>query len=92
MASWGDINSILNRLVREGEIGSFWTNLGDPKTALGLHVIVTPPRVVGDEEAAALRGRVEFALGRLNAGATVTVDRSGGTVSFPEGRGAKPSG
>ncbi|TDR94387.1 hypothetical protein [Enterovirga rhinocerotis] len=42
MASWGDINAALNRLVREGVIAGFKTNRGDKSSRDGLHVDIVP--------------------------------------------------
>lgn len=76
MTSWGDINKVLNRLVSAGVIVRFWTNLGEPRTPLGLHVIVTPPAPVDDAAAEALRERVAGDLRTLSDPFTITVDRS----------------
>jgi hypothetical protein len=81
MARWGDINAVLNRLVREEVVAGFWTNLGEPAPPLALHVIVRPRNPVGDHEASTIRARVEQALAHCAPEATVTVDRSvGGTL------------
>lgn len=77
MTSWGDINQVLNRLMSAGIIVRFWTNLGEQRTPLGLHVIVTPPAPVDDAAADALRQRVAGDLRTLSDLVTVTVDRSG---------------
>ena len=77
MASWGDINAVLNRLVREGTIAGFWTNLGEAPTPFGLHVIVAPVGPVDQAGAEDLRARVAQRLEPLAADVTVTVDRSG---------------
>ena len=76
MASWGDINAVLNRLVRERIIASFWTNLADAKPPLVLHVIGSPSSPVDDRSAKALRNEVQDALAPWAPNATVTVDRS----------------
>jgi hypothetical protein len=78
MARWGDINAVLNRLVREEVVAGFWTNLGEPAPPFALHVIVRPPNPVGDHEASIIRTRVQQALAHCAPEATVTVDRSGG--------------
>jgi|tagenome__1003787_1003787.scaffolds.fasta_scaffold18940738_2 hypothetical protein len=77
MATWGDINLVLNRLVREGVIGGFWTNLAGPRTPLGLQVIVAPPTQVDDAAALAIQTLVQDKLARCAPDAVVTVDRSG---------------
>jgi hypothetical protein len=78
MARWGDINAVLNRLVREEVVAGFWTNLGEPAPPFALHVIVRPRNPVGDQEASIIRARVQQALANCAPEATVTVDRSGG--------------
>jgi hypothetical protein len=78
MASWGDINAVLNRLVREEVVAGFWTNLGEPAPPFALHVIVRPPNPIGDQEASNIRARVQQALAHCAPEATVTVDRSDG--------------
>jgi predicted TIM-barrel enzyme len=77
MATWGDINLALNRLVREGVITGFWTNLAEPRAPLGLHVIVSPPSVVDDAAALAIEAVVRDKLARCAPDAVITVDRSG---------------
>jgi hypothetical protein len=75
LTSWGAINAVLNRLVREGVIEAFRTNIADRKSALGLHVIVTTAaadRAPGED----VRRQVARALEPLIADAVVTVDRS----------------
>ena len=69
MASWGDINATLNRLVREGAIAGFRTNRGD-KTQAGLcvNVIATP----GDDPEA-VRQRIMGVLSPLDDEVQVTV-------------------
>ena len=69
MASWGDINAALNRLVREGVITSFRTNRGD-KTQAGLHVSIVPTEP-GDGEKA--RGVILGVLTPLDDEVVVTV-------------------
>jgi hypothetical protein len=76
MASWGDINAVLNRLVREGTITAFWTNLGGTKPPLVLHVIVSPFGPADDRSAKALRLQIQDALAPWAPDASVTVDRS----------------
>ena len=77
MTSWGSINIVLNRLVREGVITAFKTNIADRRSALGLHVIVTAPGVEDRARAEAVRRRVARELAPVAGDATVTVDRSG---------------
>ena len=77
MTSWGSINAVLNRLVREGVITSFKTNIADRQSALGLHVIVTAPAAEEHTIAEEVRRRVSGELEALAEGVTVTVDRSG---------------
>lgn len=76
MASWGDINAALNRLVREGVIAGFKTNRGD-KTSLGLHVDVTPGQ---DGDCEDIRNRILGILLPMDDEATVTV-RAGAVPS-----------
>ena len=65
---------MLNRLVREGVIEAFRTNIADRKSALGLHVIVTAAADrAGAED---VHRQVARALEPLIADAVVTVDRS----------------
>ncbi len=68
--SWGQVNAVLNRLRREGTIAGYWTNLGHPSRALGLHVIVARG---GTLDRDATREVVTAALGRVAPEATVTV-------------------
>lgn len=83
MASWGDVNAALNRLVREGVITGFKTNLASPDRSSGLHV-VAKAAVVVDESAAgydsakveAVRDRVAGELGALVDSPTVVVENS----------------
>lgn len=77
MASWGDINAALNRLVREGVIAGFKTNRGD-KTSLGLHVDVTSG---ADGDCEEIRTRILAILLPLDDEVTVTVR----AVAVPSG-------
>jgi hypothetical protein len=61
---------VLNRLRREGAIAGYWTNLGHPSRALGLHVIVARAE---ERDRDATRDAVTRALARVAPGATVTV-------------------
>lgn len=75
MGSWGDVNVALNRLVREGVITGFKTNLAQPDRSGGLHVIAGAPVADTDEEAAeAVRDRVMRELSRVTEEATVTIE------------------
>jgi hypothetical protein len=76
LTSWGAINAVLNRLVREGFITAFKTNVADRQSALGLHVIVTAPGVDDRATADQVRRQVVGELEPLTDGVTVTVDRS----------------
>ncbi len=75
--SWGAINAALNGLVSAGVITAFRTNLAQPATPLGLHVIVTAEGASDPARAEDVRRQVTAALGELGKKATVTVDRSG---------------
>ena len=46
MGSWGDVNAALNRLVREGVITGFRTNLADPDRGPDLRITATAPVVL----------------------------------------------
>jgi hypothetical protein len=70
MALRGDINKVLNGLVREGVISAFQTNFDGPSEALGVHVIVTPTSATNRD---AVRKTVAQALGALAREVTVTV-------------------
>lgn len=70
MASWGDINAALNKLVREGAIAGFRTNRGDKSAQTHLHVTVTAP---DGEDEEAVRQRILAVLLPLDEEATVTV-------------------
>jgi hypothetical protein len=76
MASWGDVNAALNRLVREGVITGFRTNISEPSSTLALHVVITTDAALDGAGALAARARVEKQLEPLVPGAVVTVDRS----------------
>ena len=77
MTSWGSINAVLNRLVREGVITAFKTNIADRQSAAGLHVVVTASGSDADGKAEDVRRQVARELEPLTEGVTVTVDRSG---------------
>jgi hypothetical protein len=77
VASWGDLNARLNRLVREGIISSFRTNLATRPEPSQLAVAVTPGATASppsaDEE---LRRRVAAALAAVAPHAAITVEDS----------------
>lgn len=75
MTSWGSINAVLNRLVREGVIAAFKTNIADRQNALGLHVVVAPPGAPDDATAENVRRHVARELEELTDDAIVTVER-----------------
>ena len=77
MASWGDVNATLNRLVREGVISGFRTNRGD-KSSTGLHVTVTPGADARPED---LKARIMSVLTPLDDEVTVTVGAELPTVA-----------
>ncbi|WP_375461050.1 hypothetical protein [uncultured Enterovirga sp.] len=70
MASWGDINAALNRLVREGVIAGFKTNRGDKSLDSSLHVNVTP---APNDDVDTVRDRILSVLTPLDDEVTVTV-------------------
>lgn len=70
MASWGDINAALNRLVREGVIAGFKTNRGDKSHQDGLHVSVVPGP---DGDPDGIRSQLLAVLTPLDDEVTVTV-------------------
>lgn len=70
MASWGDINAALNRLVREGVITGFKTNRGDKSHQDGLQVSVVPG-AGGDIEG--IRSQILAVLTPLDDEVTVTI-------------------
>ena len=81
MASWGDVNAALNRLVREGVITGFRTNLADPARGPELRVAATAPVVLdanaADYDGAAVesvRQAVASRLGSLVEEACVTIE------------------
>ena len=87
-ASWGDVNAVLNRFVREGRIAGFWTNLGEPRSAVGLHVIVVPAGPLDEAGTRELRDAVLGRLALLALDPVVTVDRSGTALDAVAGRGS----
>lgn len=76
MASWGDINATLNRLVREGAIAGFKTNRGDKSKPIGLHVNITP---APDDDVESVRAKILTVLTPLDDEVTVSV----GTEATP---------
>ena len=80
---WGAINEALNGLVHGGVITAFKTNLAQPATPFGLHVIVTAEGTDDPSRVEDVRRQVVAALDKLGETATVTVDRSGMAL-YPE--------
>jgi len=82
----GDVNAILNGLVREGLISGFETNFGSPlATALALHVkvtadLITDPRIPGYDERAvrAIRNRIAKEIDPLSPGVVVSIRQTPG--------------
>jgi hypothetical protein len=68
--SWGDINLTLNRLVREGVISAFKTNLSSPDRISGISVMITPDPSGDVEE---IKARVSSDLEALIDDVTVTI-------------------
>jgi len=66
----GDVNAILNRLVREGVISAFQTNFGTPAEAYGVHIIITPGSATDRD---GVRRAVAAALDGLSEQVTITV-------------------
>jgi hypothetical protein len=66
----GDVNVILNRLVREGMIASFETSFDDRESTGRARVIITPASTVDRE---AVKRTVTAALKRFSGAITVTV-------------------
>lgn len=66
----GDINAVLNRLIAEGVIGSYRTNLSEGGGPGNLEVTVTCPGVV---DVGALRELVRQELAKLDEAAVVKV-------------------
>jgi len=79
MASWGDINVALNRLVDAGTITSFRTNHANRTDHLGLHVVAITPAAdrqspdFDPQRIEMVRQQVAEAVAGLTADATVTV-------------------
>ena len=73
MASWGDVNAGLNRLVREGLITRFATNLGDANRSGAVTVTVVAPDGFNET---VVRGAVARALARLGLIAEIDVQPS----------------
>lgn len=70
MASWGDINAAMNRLVREGVISGFRTNRGDKSHQAGLQVSIIPAGA-GDPDS--VREQVMSLLTPFDDEVTVTI-------------------
>jgi hypothetical protein len=88
MPSWGDLNARLNRLVREGVISGFRTNLATRPDPADLAIIVTPgpaaPPPVGRLAAEeALRARVAAALGGIAADSAIAIEDASSAGSQP---------
>ena len=73
--SWGDINLTLNRMVREGVIAGFKTNLSSPDRSAGLRVTIMPPSSAKPDEGEEIRAKVEADLEVLVEGVAVTMDQ-----------------
>lgn len=78
MVSWGDVNARLNRLVRDGVIARFSTNLASRSDVSELSVTVVPgpaaPEAAGRLTSAdALRSRVAVTLDGIAQKVTVTI-------------------
>lgn len=81
MASWGDINAVLNRLVREGVISGFSTNLSRRGEPVPLHVVAQVP-VPSDGQGGevdagaieAIRSRILGELKPYDEAPTVTIE------------------
>ena len=71
--SWGDINLTLNRLVREGVISGFKTNLSSPDRTSGIQVAITAPNQDPEQEAE-IRRRVSGDLEALIDDVEITVN------------------
>jgi hypothetical protein len=84
------VNAVLNRLVREGRIAGFWTNLGEPRSKGGLHVVVAPVGAVDEAGTVELRDLVLAQLAPLAVDPVVTVDRSGTAIDALAGRSEGP--
>lgn len=77
----GDVNAILNGLIREGVITGFETNFGTPlAAALALHVrvtadLITDPRIPGydDKAVRAIRNRIAKEIDPLAPGVVVSI-------------------
>jgi hypothetical protein len=66
----GDVNAILNRLVRDDVISAFQTNFGTPAEAYGVHIIITPGSAMDRD---GVRRAVTRALDGLSEQVTITV-------------------
>jgi hypothetical protein len=74
MASWGDLNARLNRLVREGVISGFRTNLASRPDPSELAIVVMPGRDSVAIPADALRRHIGAALAGIAPDAAITVE------------------
>jgi hypothetical protein len=81
MLSWGDLNARLNRLVREGVISGFRTNLATRPDVSTLMITVAPgpaaPAAAGRLTGAdSLRARVALALDGVAPPAAIRVAKT----------------
>ena len=74
MTSWGDVNVVMNRLVREGVIESFRTNRAQKAPDLGLQVFIVLPKAA--QSAEEIHNQVVAKLGAIADDVVVTVDHS----------------
>ncbi len=65
----GDLNAVLNRLVRESVITAFRTNFSVKNNSAGLHIAVTP----NGADADGVKEQIHQALGPLAREVTVTI-------------------
>ena len=66
----GDVNVILNRLVREGMIAAFDTSFGDREATGRVRVVITPASTVDRD---AVERTVTAALEQFSGAITVTM-------------------
>ena len=84
MPSWGDLNARLNRLVRQGVISGFRTNLATRPDPRSLTIVVVPgtaaPKLPGEGSAAeAVRDRVRAVLAGIAPDAAISVEEQQST-------------
>ena len=80
MASWGDVNAALNRLVREGVITGFRTNLANPERGSELLVAATAPVVLDSSAAEYDRAAVESVRQEVASRLSVLVENARVTI------------